>query len=359
MQTFRIAFTGDLLNEDGVPTGDVGLGLLADVPYVKYYFLTELAPSRDDPTYWDRFYSLEITPAHIANVHGLFVVRPWLKRSAFADGAANLTAIGRSGAGYDKIDVQACTDNDVLLFNAPDALAHSTATSALMFMLALSKRLMDQERITRQARWDLQARYKGIELDGRTLGIVGLGRSGRDLVRLVAPFHMNVIAYSPHADPAEAAELNVRLTTLEEVFQTSDFVSLHNSLRPDTHRMIRAEHLALMKPTAYLINVARGELIDQPALVTALRERWFAGAGLDVYEHEPLPAGDPLLSLDNVILTPHWSPATSDTGVKTSTMTVNGLLRVARGELPDNIINREVLDRPGFQAKLARFAENR
>src|SRR5262249_28222849 len=159
------------------------------------------------------------------------------------------------GAGYDKIDVAACTEHDIALFNAPMALNHSTASSALLFMLALAKRLPEQERITRAGRWDLQAQVMGGELQGRTLGIIGLGHSGRELVRLVAPFEMRILAYSPHADAAQAVALGVRLTSLEEVLREADFVSLHCRLTEATHGLLNAQRLAMMKPGAYLINV--------------------------------------------------------------------------------------------------------
>jgi phosphoglycerate dehydrogenase-like enzyme len=228
-----------------------------------------------------------------------------------------------------------------------------------MFMLALSKRLMQQEKITRQGRWDLQASVMGHELKGRVLGIIGLGQSGRELVRLVAPFEMQIIAFSPHADPAQTEALGVRLTSLEEVLHEADYISLHARLTPDKQHMIGALQLSLMKPSAYLINVARGELIDQSALVDALRERRIAGAALDVFTTEPLPKDDPLIELDNVILTPHWSASTADIWLATGRATSSGMVRAARGEVPDNLVNPNVLDRPGFRAKLARFAENR
>jgi phosphoglycerate dehydrogenase-like enzyme len=338
--------------------GDAGLELLRSTPLIQYHFLADLAPGPDDPTYWDRLYSLNVTPEHIAEVDGLIVLRPWVKRAAFARGAENLTVIGRSGAGYDKIDVAACTDNDVALFNAPMALNHSTASAALMFMLALAKHLPQQEKITRRARWDLQAEVMGHEIQGRTLGIIGLGHSGRELIRLVRPFGMRLLAYSPHADPAQAAALGVRLTTLDEVLAESDFVSIHAHLTPGTHRMIGSRELALMKPTAYLINVARGEIVDQVALTEALAGHRIAGAGLDVYEVEPLPADDPLIGLDNVILTPHWSASTADIWLATGQAMAEGMLRAARGLIPENVVNRNVLDRPGFRAKLARFTGN-
>src|SRR5258706_3433282 len=360
MQLFRLALTGDMLNIDGyLDPRAIGLDRLETVPYIQHHFLRDLGPSHDDPTYWDRFYSLLLTPAHIADVHGVYVVRPWIKPSTFAEGADNLTVIARAGTGYDKIDVQACTDNDVLLFNTPDALTHSTASAALLLILALSKRLTAQEKITREGRWDLQASVQGGEIQHKTLGIVGLGRTGRELARLVAPFEMTILAYSPRADPRDAEKAGIRLVSLDALFRESEFISLHASLRPDTRGMIRREHLALMKPTAYLANVARGELIDEPALVEILQNGQIAGAGLDVFEEEPLSADHPLIKLDNVILTPHWLPATHDAGLTLGWTTLQGILRVARGELPENIVNPAVLDRSRFWEKLARFEVNR
>jgi phosphoglycerate dehydrogenase-like enzyme len=198
-----------------------------------------------------------------------------------------------------------------------------------------------------------------MELEGRTLGIIGLGRSGRELVRLVEPFSMNVIAYSPNANPEDANRLGVLLTSLEEVMRESDFVSIHSNLTPEKRHMVGEQQIALMKPTAYLVNIARGELVDQMALVEALKNRRIAGAGLDVFDHEPLPANDPLTSLDNVILTPHYSPATSDIWIKTGRGTCSGMIKAAQGEIPANIVNPEVLNRTGFLAKLEQFVINR
>src|SRR5262249_6542396 len=151
-----------------------------------------------------------------------------------------------------------------------------------------------------------------------------------------------------HADPVQAATLGVKLTSFEDLLRQADFVSLHARLCPETRQMIDAARLALMKPTAYLINVARGELVDQAALVTALRERKIAGAALDVFEVEPLPPSDPLIQLDNVILTPHWSASSTDVWQATGKAMVDGMLRAASGEVPEHVVNREVLDRPAF-----------
>ena len=357
MPAFRLVLTGDFLGADGESAyGDLRLDSLRAAK-IEFSFLAEQTPRAGDDAYWKRLYSMEVTPAQVRGLDGLVVLRPWVKRATIASAAERLVVIGRSGAGFDKIDVAACTEHDVALFNAPLALNHATGSSALLFLLALAKRLPQQERVTRSGRWDQQAAVMGSEIEGRTLGIVGLGHSGRELVRLVAPFKMKVLAYSPHADPAEAAALGVRLVAFDELLATADFVSLHARLTAENHGLVGREQIARMKSTAYFVNVARGELVDQAALVEALQERRIAGAALDVYQHEPLPTDDPLLQLDNVILTPHWSASTTDVFAATSRAMVEGMLRAARGEPPDNVVNREVLERPGFRKKLARFGE--
>src|SRR5262245_27264151 len=238
MPPFRVAFTGDFLNERGeYAYGDNSLALLANCPFVRYHFLKDLVPRSDDPTYWQRFYSLEVTAEHIRDIDGLVVLRPWVKRSTFANGAGDLVVIGRSGAGYDKIDVDACTHNDVAVFNVPHALNHATASTALMFMLALAKRLKAQEQVAREGRWEKQPDIMGGEIEGRMLGIIGFGNSGRELVRLVAPFAMRILLYSRHADPNQAAALGVKLTSLPELLREADFVSLHARLSEQTREM--------------------------------------------------------------------------------------------------------------------------
>ncbi|WEK51940.1 MAG: NAD(P)-dependent oxidoreductase [Candidatus Kaistia colombiensis] len=355
---FAIAYTGDYLGEDGKPAiADIGLDRYAGHPSITVDFLRDQAPTPGDTSYQDRLYSLEITPRQVASADGIVIFRPWVKASAFAEGAERLTVIGRAGAGIDKIDLDACTANDVAVFNAPDSLTHATASSAFLLMLALAKRLPEQERMVRDGRWDRQAETMGIDLPGKTLGIVGLGASGRELARLASAWGMTILAFSPRASQIEAAHLGVTLVeSLDDLFAGSDFVSLHNRLDARTRGLVTAAHFRRMKPSAYFVNVARGEIVDQAALVTALRDGWIAGAGLDVFEHEPLPQDDPLVTLPNVILTPHWLPSTRDAARLTMTLVADGMIRVAQGLLPDTIVNPAVLERPGFQAKLARFA---
>ncbi|MCX5494055.1 NAD(P)-binding domain-containing protein [Kaistia dalseonensis] len=358
MKDFSVFYTGDYLDEDGrLAIPDIALDHYDGHPSIRVDFLRSQSPKPGDALYQSRLYSLEVTADDITNADAVVIFRPWVKAATFSKGAERLTVIGRAGAGYDKIDLEACTANDVAVFNAPDTLTHATASSAFLLMLALAKRLPEQERMVRNGRWDLQPTTMGIDLPGKTLGIVGLGASGRELARLAAPWGMRIIAYSPSAKAEDALALGVALVpSIDDVFRQADFVSLHNRLDARTRNSIGARQLRLMKPTAYFINVARGEIVDQAALLQALREKWFAGAGLDVFEHEPLPKDDPLVALDNVILTPHWLPSTRDAARLTMTTMAEGIIRASEGLVPDNVVNRAVIERPGFQAKLARFA---
>ena len=357
MSNFEMLLSGDFLDADGKTVGDLALDLIDAKPQIHYSFIEHQRPIKGDPSYQDRLYSMQVESTDVVAADAIVICRPWVKPSTFSAGAERLICIGRAGIGYDKIDLPVCTANDVVVFNSPHGLTHSTASAALIFMLTLARRFHLQQQLVRTHRWDLQKDAIGLDLTGCTLGIVGLGQTGRELARLVAPFQMRIIAYSPHADPSQAAEFNVELvSSLDEVFRESDFVSLHGRLTPQTRNMIGAREIALMKPTAYFINVARGEMVDEPALIDALREHRIAGAGLDVFEHEPLPPGSPLLTLDNVILTPHWLCSTQQAGRATMSGVLDGVFRIAQGLLPNNILNPDVINRPGFQSKLKRFA---
>ena len=357
MKDFKVFYTGDYLNETGELTVPyLGTDFFDDMPSIQYDFLRDQSPRQGETDYWDRLYSLEVQPHHVVNANAIVIFRPWVPASAFSQGADNLVVIARAGAGYDKIDLDACTRNGVAVFNAPDSLTHSTASSAMLFILSLSKRLIEQMQLVRTGRWDLQPKVAGDELPEKTLGIVGFGATGQELTRLIRPFGMRVIAYSPRATPKRAEELGVTLCdTLEELLEQSDFVSMHCRLEPHTRGMIGESQFRTMKPSAFFVNVARGELVDQPALARALRENWIGGAALDVYDHEPLPADDPLTQIENVLLTPHWLPATRYAGRKTMETMSEGLLAAARGKVPKNVINPEVLSSPLFQRKLATY----
>jgi phosphoglycerate dehydrogenase-like enzyme len=361
MRTFQIKYSGDFLNEQGQPAdGTIAAELYEPFPFIRHDWLRDQAPQPGDKTYSDRLYSMQLEPHHIADADGVVNIRPYVRASAFAKGADRLVAIGRCGVGVDKIDLPACTANDVVVFNAPHSLTHSTATATVLLLLAAARNLLPQERMARSGYWGGQSRLTGEDLPGKTLGIVGLGRIAQEVIRLLAPFGMRVLVYSRHATAAEAQTLGVTLAPdLGTLLRESDYVCLLCQLDDRTRGMFGEAELRMMKKTAVLVNTGRGELIRQGALVRALQEGWIAKAALDVFEHEPLPADDPLIAMDNVVLTPHWLPVTRQSVWFAVSAMAEGMIRVAQGRVPDHVVNRDVLDRPGFQAKLARFAANR
>ncbi len=273
-------------------------------------------------------------------------------------GVERTAVIARWGVGYDTIDTAALTEHDIALAITPGAVRRPVAEAALTFIFALAKDLKAQDRITREGKWRGGLERMGTCLGGRTLGSVGCGNIGRQLFELSQSLGFGrLIAHDPFVKPEDVAGLGVELVSLEELFRASDFLTVNTLLNPRTHHLVSAELLALMKPTAYLINTARGPIVDEAALIAALREGRIAGAGLDVFEQEPLAADNPLLGMDNVLVTPHGLAWTEEIARDNSLEACENILSVFRGEAPAGIVNRDVLDRPGFQAKLARYRE--
>jgi phosphoglycerate dehydrogenase-like enzyme len=229
------------------------------------------------------------------------------------------------------------------------------AVSIVTLMLALTGKLMVKDRLTREgpAGFARKGEHMGVGLVGRTLGSIGIGNIGAELFRLLQPFGMKLIAHDPYADPAVVAELGVELVGLEEVFRRSDIVNVSCPLSPATHHLVNAERLALMKPTAYLINTARGPIVDQKALTEVLKDRRIAGAGLDVLEQEPPDPNDSILKLDNVILAPHALCWTDQCFAGNGAADVRAVLDVQHGREPRLVVNKAVLDTDRWKNRMA------
>lgn len=225
--------------------------------------------------------------------------------------APKLRVIGRAGVGVDNVDLSAATAAGVLVMNTPGGNAVSVAEHTLALMLALARMIPEANASTRAGKWE-KKKFLGNELRGKTLGIVGLGNIGQEVVRRARGFEMRIIASDPYVAPATAADLGVELLPFEDLVAQSDYISLHVALTPETKHMINAQSIARMKPGVRIINCARGELIDQDALLDALNSGKVAGAGLDVFSPEPLPEGHPLLSAPNLIATPHIAGSTEE-----------------------------------------------
>ncbi|PYP16803.1 MAG: phosphoglycerate dehydrogenase [Gemmatimonadetes bacterium] len=225
--------------------------------------------------------------------------------------APRLRVIARAGTGVDNIDVPAATRRGIAVMNAPGANTVSAAEHAMGLLLALVRHIPWAAEAMRRGEWD-RKRFEGTELRGKTIGVVGLGRIGGHVGQLARAFGMQVVGHDPYLAPERAAELQVKLLPLDQLLRQADVVTLHVAHTEQTHHLINAERLRLMKPGAVLINTARGELVDEGALADAVREKRIRGAAIDVFAVEPLPADSPLRQLDRVILTPHLAASTAE-----------------------------------------------
>ena len=261
------------------------------------------------------------------------------------DRAPRLRMIANMAVGYNNIDVKAATARGIPVSNTPGVLTDATAELAFALILAAARRIADMDRLTRRGefRWWAPMLFLGTEVTGKTLGIVGLGRIGKAVARRARGFDMRVIYHNrERMGSAEERELQAEYADLKKLLRESDFVSLHIPLTGETKHLIGENELALMKPTAFLINTSRGPVVDEQALVNVLRERKIGGAGLDVYENEPALAPG-LTELDNVTLLPHIGSGTLETRTRMASLAVENLLAGLRGDAPPSILNPEVL----------------
>ena len=341
---FRVALSGDFRKADGSPTfPDFDLRPLQSAPGVEMAFVDAANP---------------IEARQIADFDALILLVPRFARESIHP-KGRLAAGARFGVGYDNVDVNALTEAGIALVITPDGVRRPVAVSILTLILALTGKLMIKDRLTRMGSdgFSQRAQHMGVGLVGRTLGSIGIGNIGAEMFRLAKPFDMKFIACDPYADPKLAAELGVELMSLEGVLRRADIVTVNCPLTPETHHLVNAERLHLMKPTAYFINTARGPIVDQKALTQVLSERRIAGAGLDVLETEPPAVDDPILKLDNVILAPHALCWTDQCFAGNGAADVRAVLDIQQGRLPRGIVNRKVVDDPRFKARLARYKE--
>lgn len=272
--------------------------------------------------------------AQLADAEALVAV--WYPVGAsLLDAAPNLKVVANTAVGYDNIDVVECARRGITVTNTPGVLTEATADVAFGLLLAVTRRLAEGDRLIRRGQFPLGfSQMLGVGLQGRQLGVVGMGAIGQAVARRGRAFGMSVVYFNRRQLPAEIeAELAARRVELDELLATSDVVSLNCPYTPETHHLLDARALGLMKPTAYVINTARGKVIDEPALVDALTEGRLAGAGLDVFESEP-HVHPGLLALDQVVLTPHIGSATSETRGAMAELAVRNVLAVLAGAPP-------------------------
>ncbi|MEE2752356.1 MAG: NAD(P)-dependent oxidoreductase [Candidatus Latescibacterota bacterium] len=340
---FNVKLTADFQQDGSLIYQDIGLDLLDNAEGIDHSFFDQ--------------HRTEITPDQLIDADAIIALTPLVTSATLKD-IERLTMISRFGVGYDSIDVDACTEANVALTITAGGVNYSVAESVITFMLAISHNLLIKDRLVRERRWNERSAYMGSELRDRTLGIIGLGGIGATLAGMVGSFRMNpVIAYDPLIPEKRAQDIGVTLVTLDELLQSADFVSVNCPLLDQTRNLIKERELKLMKSTAYLINTARGGIVNEAALLAALQTHQIAGAALDCHDTEPVSADYAFAKLDNVIMAPHSVAWTNELFRDLGRMACSQSIELASGKVPHGVVNKEVVNRPGFQAKLARYSK--
>ena len=337
-ESFQVALTADFYDAEGrLKYRDIRLDLLESIPSLAVSRIAE--------------HRAEIEPQQLAGANGVIVLSPRVTARSLSM-SADLLAIGRFGVGFDSVDVAACTAADVVLFITTGAVDHSGAEATVGWILALTHHVRVKDRLVREGQWDARSRYMGSELRDRTLGIIGFGGIGRSVVKLLSGFGMNTpLVFDPFMSPDAVKEAGATAVSLDELLSRSDFVSLHCPLNEQTRNLLTARELSLMKPTAYLLNTARGGIVEEDALFEALSSRRIAGAALDCFVGEPITAPPRWAALDNVLLAPHSIAWTDELFRDIGRSACQGMIDLSNGRKPRGVVNPEVFERPSFRDK--------
>ena len=346
MTHFMVGLSSDFVKPDGTPA----------------FPSFDLSPLQNDPRITLR--SVPVTDGRIRaqdmeGLDSLILLSAKFDAQSFpADG--RLALIARFGVGYDSVDVQACSRNNVALVITPNGVRRPVAVAILTFLLALSGKLLQKDLIARDGPegWAKRSALMGRGLVDQTFGSIGVGNIGAEMFRLAKPLGMRFVAHDPAADARVLAELGIELVTLDEVFRRSDYLAVNCPLTKDTTGLVDAKRLSLMKPSACLINTARGPIVDVKALYEALASGRLGGAALDVFPQEPLPADEPLLKLDNVIVSPHALCWTDQCFAGIGADDVAAVKAVMSGEVPAGIVNREIAADVAWLKKLRDHASS-
>jgi len=334
---YRVGITRDILDSRGEPAfGREALAILDSAPDVEWEYLPEIAR--------------ELTADHAARYDALYVNMARTPATAVARDDCRLRVVARHGVGYDSVDVPAMTRAGVVVTNTPMPMPRPVATIALTFILALAGKLMLKDRLTRSNRWNERMDNMGMGLTGRTLGVIGAGRIGKELLRMARTFDMKLLANDPYVNAVELGYVGARKVDLPTLLRESDFVVTIPLLNEETRHLMGAPEFAQMKPTAYFINVSRGPVVDEPALTEALRAGRIAGSALDVFEQEPVDPANPLLTMDNVIVTPHSLCWTDECFHNMAVTGLASIVDALSGRVPEFVVNREVLEHPRVKA---------
>jgi glyoxylate reductase len=260
--------------------------------------------------------------------------------------APKLKIVSQLAVGFDNIDIAEATRRGIYVTNTPEVLTDTTADFAWALLMAIARRVAEADKYVRTGKWKVSwhpAMLSGRDIYGATIGIIGAGRIGYAVAKRAKGFDMRVLFYDVIPRPEMEKDFRAKKVDLDTLLKESDFVSVHVPLMKETHHLVNAQKLSLMKKTAYLINNSRGPVVDEKALYEVLRKGQIAGAGLDVFEQEPTPVDNPLLKLDNVVVAPHISSASLETRAKMSEMVAENLVAFFEGKRPPNLVNSDVI----------------
>lgn len=291
----------------------------------------------------------EVLKKEIVDIDGV-IVRTSPFTAEIIQSAQKLKVIARHGVGLDNVDLEEASKKGIWVVNTPNANAVSVAEATIAFILALAKKLKQMDSATRNNNFKIRDSFSTVDLDSKTLGIIGLGRIGTLVARKCQmAFSMKVMAFDPYVDKEKAREIGVELVSLQTLLKESDFITIHAPLTDETRNLINESQLKLMKPTAFIINMARGPLWDENAILKALTEGWIAGAATDVFVQEPPQEDHPFFSCDKILLTPHNSALTKECVVRMARDAAQGVIEVLSGKVPTFAVNSHLLKKYGYR----------
>ena len=336
---FKVGLTRDLGNgSGGFSWGNVSIETLAPL---SWEFMSNTEPF--------------LAPQDFLGYDGVAFAGVGINADSFGAPEDSPLVISRFGVGYDNVDLAACTRAGVALTITPDGSKKPVATAALTLMLGTMFRLVAKDNQARGFDWANRIQGLGTGVNGKTVGTIGLGNVASEFFRLLAPFETRRLAFDPWKKVEEAAAINVELVDLQFLLKECDVVIVTAALTPETRHMLSTSEFATMKSSAILINISRGPIVDEAALVAALQNGTIAGAGLDVFEVEPISHENPLMKMGNVIVTPHNLAWTDELALGMGKSAFGSIKSIRRGEIPQFVVNRDVLDTPQFTSKLSKF----
>lgn len=293
-----------------------------------------------------------ITPEELQNTikeyEGIIVRSRTKLTKNIIEVADNLKIIARAGVGVDNIDLDAATEKGIMVINSPESTSITVAEHTMGLLLTLARKLSIADKSVKEGKWE-KKKFMGLELKNKTLGVIGMGRIGSQVVNRCKAFEMSVMAYDPYLPQEVANQMSVELTDLETVLKNSDFITIHVPLTPETKHLISTEEFKMMKETAFIANCARGGIIDEEALYVALSNNEIGGAALDVYEKEPPKEDYKLFELDNIVLTPHIAASTEEAQRDAAIIVADEIIELIKGGTPQNILNMPRIDKNSYQ----------